>query len=108
MSHPARANHATRRGVMAQHMQSVQPIPVEVQRLAEAHSLGVPTASYSERSSLALFILLFLLFGSLFGLGWFILSLFESAPEPGSLLGALFSTAIFAGATIFWYEKQKQ
>jgi len=35
---------------MAHHMQSLQPIPVEVQQLAEIHSLGAPTTSYSQKS----------------------------------------------------------
>lgn len=91
---------------MAQHMPSVQHIPpVEVQRLAEAHSLGIPTASYSERSSYALVMLLFLLLCSLFWLGWFILALFGSAPEP---VWSLLTTAVFGGGTIWFYEQQKR
>jgi hypothetical protein len=39
---------------MAQHIRSVQPIPSEVQQLAEIHSLGAPTASYSKRTFVAL------------------------------------------------------
>jgi hypothetical protein len=39
---------------MAQHIQSVQQIPAEVQQLAEIHSLGAPTASYSKRTFAAL------------------------------------------------------
>jgi hypothetical protein len=90
---------------MAQHMQPVQYIPEEVQRFAEAHSLGMPTASYSERAPGALGALYSLLFGSLFFLGWFILSLFGSVPGEGwPLLG----TAIFGGTTILYYEKLKQ
>jgi Family of unknown function (DUF6585) len=90
---------------MAQHMQSVQHIPVEVQRLAEAHSLGMPMASYSERHSLTRVALISLLFCSLCCLGGFILSLFGSAPQLGL---SLFFTAAFGGTTILLYEKQKQ
>ncbi len=43
---------------MAQHIQSVQPIPAEVQQLAEIHSLGAPTASYSKRPFIARFALI--------------------------------------------------
>ena len=48
---------------MAQHMQPIQHTPVEVQRLAEAHSLGMPTASYSEPAPGVQGGLLGLLFG---------------------------------------------
>ena len=52
---------------MAQHLQSFQPIPGEVQQLADIHSLGVPTASYSKRTLTALLALI--VFPILFVLG---------------------------------------
>ncbi len=59
---------------MAQQMRSVQPIPVEVQQLAEIHSLGAPTASYSKRSFNFLLVLISVLFCSLLSMLWFISS----------------------------------
>jgi len=85
---------------MAQHMQSVQQIPVEVQRLAEVHSLGAPTASYSQRSFMPWLFLIMVLLVSPFFLGLFTLGEFGS--EPAELV-LLIATACFGGLTIYVY-----
>jgi len=89
---------------MAQHMQSLQPIPAEIQQLAEAHSLGTPTASYSQRSFTLLFVLLLMLFLSLFCLGWSIQAFFGSATLPQEL-EVLILTAFVGGLTIYGYVR---
>src|SRR5260221_9203852 len=93
---------------MAQHLQSVQPIPVEVQQLAEIHSLGVPTASYSKRPFSALFALLLMFFFSLFCIGWSILTFFASAPPLWEELGVPILTAFIAGLTILYLAAWKK
>lgn len=95
---------------MAQHMRSVQPIPAEVQQLAEIHSLGAPTASYSKRTFAALFALIGMLLLSLFCLGWSIQLFFESAPLLEEL-AVLILTAFIVGLTVYaylrWWKKQQ-
>ena len=92
-------NLVTRRLVMAQHMRSVQPIPVEVQQLAEIHSLGVPTASYSKRTFNFLLDLISVLLCSLLAIPFFIPSLILSAPP-------LILLAVVAGWLILMYIVQ--
>jgi hypothetical protein len=95
---------------MAQHRRSVQAIPAEVQQLAEIHSLGAPTASYSQRTFTALFVLLAILLISLFCLGWAIQLFFASAPLREEL-EVLIGTAFMGGLTSYmylrWWRKQQ-
>jgi hypothetical protein len=93
---------------MAQHLQSVQPIPGEVQQLAETHSLGAPTASYSKRPFSALFALILLFLLSLFSLGWSILLFFASAPPLWEELGVPILTAFIGGLTILYLAVWKK
>ena len=89
---------------MAQHMRSVHPIPVEVQQLAEIHSLGAPTASYSKLSFNSHLVLLSVLFCLLCTIVWFILSLFSSSL---SLLGVASAVGLII-AFIVLYKRWNQ
>jgi Family of unknown function (DUF6585) len=88
---------------MAQHMRSVQPIPAKVQQLAEIHSLGAPTASYSKRTLTALLALIV----------WpivYMLSCLEVFFEPGGLGLTLFVTIVGGGlivSYVYFFPKRQ-
>ena len=84
---------------MAQHMRSIQQIPAKVQQLAEIHSLGAPTASYSKRTFAALLVLILMLLLSLFCLG----VLFFASVSLLEELEMLIFTAFIVGLTIYVY-----
>jgi uncharacterized membrane protein YbhN (UPF0104 family) len=94
---------------MAQQMQSLQQIPAEVQQLAEIHSLGAPTASYSEQTFLFWLILIVSLFFLLFLIAVFILGLLRSAPLFIALI-LLILIAVLGWYVIYsylWTRKQQ-
>lgn len=90
---------------MAQQMQSVQQIPAEVQWLAEVHSLGAPTASYSQKPFLFLLTLIVLLFVLLLFITLFIQALFSSEPLFLLIVIAVFGWFVIYG--YLWTRKQQ-
>ena len=91
---------------MAQHMQSLQPLPAEVQLLAEAHSLGAPMASYSQRNFSSLIALIIALLSPLFFLGVSIVYFFES--ELLAALATLLAAAFAGGLVIYGYSTSRK
>lgn len=80
---------------MAQPIQSFQPIPGEVQQLADIHSLGVPTASYSKRTLTALLGLIVLPI-------FFMLGCMEVFFGSGGLGLTLYATIVGGGLIAFY------